>query len=261
MTESADLSDDLKSVIDRYLDGHRTRSLATLSRVSGVAYTTLRRFSQREGNPTAEPVLKIVDATLPTKDKIEFLGKHFPELARFVHFDQKTYSQDESGRTDFKFFFMRDPHNYLLNLAISDHGTSAEDIQRLCGERGMDALDELVEHEILTREPRTGKVRYKDHTIFSVDVDMGLAQVKRSADYFDRSLIGSKAAKFCHATAAVNKDGLEKIHAVVTDAIARIFALKDDPRHTGDIPFFVDVLMNVLDKKPLTLSQEDPRHV
>ena len=61
-------------------------------------------------------------------------------------------------------------------------------------------------------------------------------------------------------TASVNKDGLERIHGVVSDAIAKIFALKDDPRYSGDIPFFVDVLMNVLDKKPLTQSLEDTRH-
>lgn len=246
---SAALSEDLKQLIDQYLNAHRSRSLATLSRVSGVAYSTLRRFSQGEGNPTAEPVLKIVDATLGSKDKVDFIGKHFPEIARTIQ-HAKVY-EHSAPRDDLKQFYMRDPHNFILNLVINHQGSSVDDIMRLTGERGVAALDELVEHGLLSRDYRTGRVTYADESLFGSDCDMALAQIKRSADYFDRTLIGTKAAKLAHLTAPVNLEGLHKIHGLVSDAIIQICKLKDDPRYAGNIPFFVDLIMNVLDKRPL----------
>lgn len=249
---SADLTEDLKQLIDQYLNAHRSRSLATLSRVSGVAYSTLRRFSQGEGNPTAEPVLKIVDATLGSKDKIEFIGRHFPEIARTIQ-HAKVY-EHAVPRDDLKQFYMRDPHNYILNLVINSQGSTVDDIMRLTGERGLGALDELVEHGLLVRDFRTGRITYADENLFGSDCDMALAQIKRSADYFDRTLIGTKAAKLAHLTSLVNLEGLHKIHSVVSDAIVQVCNLKDDPRHAGNIPFFVDLIMNVLDKRPLSES-------
>ena len=260
---TADLTDDLKRVIDQYLEGHRTRSLATLSRISGVAYTTLRRFAQREGNPTAEPVLKILDATLGTTEKIAFLERHFPEIARTIsRYAGRAYhpqgeGKDDPGREDLKMFFRRDPHNMVLNLAISVRGTTVETIRRLCGERGMAALDEMVECQVLERDPGTGRVKYRDDTLVSLDSDFLLNQIRHSVSYFDRSLIGSKAARLGHATASINRAGLDRIHKIVSEALKDIAAVNEDPSFYGDIPYFAGLLMNVYDRKPLGTDLED----
>jgi hypothetical protein len=254
-----DLSEDLKRVIDQYLEGHRTRSLATLSRISGVAYTTLRRFAQKEGNPTAEPVLKILDATLPTKEKIAFLERHFPEIARTIsRYSGRSFEESgDPGREDLKMFFRRDPHNFVLGLAINVKGTTVEAIRRLCGERGLAALDEMVECQVLDRDMSTGRVKYRDDTLISVDTDFLLNQIRRSADYFDQGLVGTRAARIGFATAAVNREGLERAHRIVSDALNEISAVHEDPRYHGDIPYFVGTLMNVYDKAPLAPSLGD----
>src|SRR5262245_60782147 len=152
VTATGDLSEDLRNVIDRYLDGHRGRSLATLSRASGVSYTTLRRLYQKEGNPTAEPVLKIADAALNNEEKLAFINRHYPELAVTLNrFQTDAYAPKQPRQELLKTFYIRDPHNYILNLAHNDKGATRDDVRRLTGERGLEALDELVEHEILER--------------------------------------------------------------------------------------------------------------
>ncbi len=248
---TADLSEDLQKVIEKYLDGHRSRSLATLARVSGVAYTTLRRFAQREGNPTAEPVLKILDATLGTKEKLAFLELHFPGIARTI---AKHWGKAEGGEPnaeELAVFYRRSPHNFILNLTINANGSTVETIQRLCGERGVAALDEMVESQVLERDLRTGKVRYRSDCLVIADPSLLLDQIRHSVEYFDHSLLGTEAARIGHATAPVNREGLAKVHAIVTEALREIYEINEDPRYAGDIPYFVGALMNVYDKKPL----------
>jgi len=251
-----DLSEELKSLIDRYLEGHRNRSLATLSRASGVSYTTIRRFAQREGHPTAEPVLKIVDATLSAAEKIEFLRRHFPEIARTIHkIDAGTYAAVNTALDHVKMFYGRDPHNFILNIAITAAGTTVSDVERLCGERGLVALDEMIDFDVLERDHATGAIRAKDDTLFIVDCETAFRNIEKSIQYFDRSMIGTKAAKLGHMTASLSEEGVEKIHTIVSDAISEIFAVKDDPRFAGEIPLFVDLLMNTYDRSKYRSSK------
>ena len=258
MTSTGELSDNLRNVIDRYLNGHRNRSLATLSRASGVSYTTLRRLYQREGNPTAEPVLKIVDVALNNEEKLEFIRRYYPEIVVNVSGLQAGVFASNSPRQEtLKAFYVRDPHNYILNLAHNDRGTTRETVQRIAGERGVEALDELVEHEILQVE-RVGKETiYRLPAMLSSDCDMALAQMKLSADHFDRSLIGTKAARLFHATASIDQRTLERIHDILSSAIRDVIDLKDDPRNSGDIPLFVDMMMNIYDRTPLNRDRSD----
>ena len=252
MTTTDELSEDLRGVIDRYLDGHRSRSLATLSRACGVSYTTIRRLYQREGNPTAEPVLKIVDAALNLDEKVQFISRHYPEISSTIgRFQEEIYPRKEPRQEALRGFFMRDPHNFILNLAHNDKGTTEAVVRRLTGERGVEALGELLEHELLDRDSSSGELVVRLAPMLCHDCDVALTQMKLSADHFDRSLIGTKAARIFHATASVNQRALERIHDLLSAAMRDVVALKDDPRSSGAIPLFVDMMMNVYDKMPL----------
>lgn len=251
MNYTGELTEDLRQVIDKYLDGHRSRSLATLSRATGVSYTTLRRLYQREGNPTAEPVLKIVDVALTNAQRLQFINRYYPEIAETISHFGEAFPAQASRQEALKLFYLRDPHNFIINLAHNDRGTTRATVQRLAGERGLEALDELVEHEILQGTQSSRELVYRLPPVISHDCDMALAQMKLSADHFDRSLIGTKLARLFHATASLDERTLERIHDIVAQAINDIVALKDDPRNSGDIPFFLDIMMNIYDKAAL----------
>lgn len=252
-----DLSEDLQKVIDRYLSGHRSRSIATLSRISGVAYSTLRRFAQKEGNPTAEPVFKILDATLSTADKLAFLKVHFPAIAHSIEkYVGGASDTAKANSEEFAIFYRRNPHNFILNLAITASGTTVSTIERLCGERGLTALDELVESEILTRDLASGTVKFNQSSIVITDPDLTLNQLRLALEYFDRSTMGTEAARIGYASQSINLAGLKKVHDIVTTALRQIYEINDDPRYQGKIPYFFGALLNVYDKKPFLESQE-----
>lgn len=257
---SGDLNNDLKQVIDQYLNGGRHRSLATLARSSGVSYTTLRRLALREGQPTAEPALKVIDAVLGGAEKIKFINLHFPEIGKTIgRFGEvPSYDSEQPISAKFKQFCSREPHNYILNLAINAQGTSREDISRLCGSRGISALEELLEHEILSEDMATGHIKYAQDSMVWLDPELILNQILHSVHHFDHSLIGTKMAKLCHMAAAINQDGLVRIHDILTDAINAIIEVKDDPRYAGNVHFFVDLMMNLYDKS--TVSPGGPKN-
>lgn len=246
-----DLTEELRRVIDRYLDGHRSRSLATLSRASGVSYTTIRRLYQREGNPTAEPVLKIVDAALTNDEKVQFINRHYPELGATISRFQAVATQSHGSHEVLKTFISRDPHNFVINLANNDKGATREQVQRLTGEKGLEALDELVEHDVLQPLKEGGRIVYRFPPLMTSDAEIVLVQASQAVKHFDRALIGTKAARLFHATASIDERTLERIHGVLTGAINEIMALKDDPRNTGNIPFYASMVMSVLDRSQL----------
>ena len=259
---TSDLSKDLQQVIEQYLAGGRSRSLATLARSSGVAYTTLRRFAQVEGNPTAEPVMKVLDATLGSREKVSFLEKHFPGIAGTI----ATYSrQSAKGSSEgdqepqseaLGVYYRRIPHNFILNLAINDSGTSVATIQRLYGERGLSALDELVECQVLVRDHGTGSVRYVDSSLVIADPDLLLTQLRFSVEHFDRDLLGTEAARIGHLTSSLNHKGLKRVHEIMTQALAEIYKVNEDPACQGEIPYYAGAIMNIYDKKPFNESRE-----
>ena len=149
MPSTEELSVKVKEIIDTYIDGHRSRSIATLARASGVSYTTLRRFAQKEGQPTAEPVLKIADTVLKPEEKLNFVSKFFPEIASTLRLSEDEGRSAGSYPESFKTFFNRDPYNFILNLAHNDKGVTYEDINRLCGTKGLEAFQELIDQQIL----------------------------------------------------------------------------------------------------------------
>jgi hypothetical protein len=244
-----ELSEDIGTVIDAYLDGHRSRSLATLARASGVPYTTVRRFWQREGAPTAAPVIKILDATIDTATRAEFIGRHFPEIARSVErFAGSPARLDAGERLDLKDFFHRDPHGLILMLAFNKSGTTVEQIRRLCGAPGERALDDLVAAGAVETIAATGQVKCNSDLIVSLDPTMILAWIRMSMQRFDVGLLGTKSAKLCHTSGGVSRGCLDKIHAIASEAIHQITELKEDPANAGDIPFFFAAMLNVYDR-------------
>ena len=216
-----------------------------------------RRFAQKEGNPTAEPVFKILDATLPTAAKIAFLKVHFPAIAQSIEKSLgPTPEASKANTEEFAIFYRRSPHNFILNLSITASGTTVETIQRLCGERGLTALDELVESDILTRDLKSGEVRFNQSTIVITDPDLTLNQIRLATEYFDRSTMGTEAARIGYASQSLNFAGLSKVHGILTEALKEVYAINDDPKYQGQIPYFLGAVFNVYDKKPLLESQE-----
>lgn len=243
-----DISRAIKVVIEDYLAGHRTRSLATLARQSGISYTTLRRMAQREGAPTAEPVLKVIDVALDGKARALFLTQYFPEISRVAGFvGSESATQGESNAV-LKPFYSRDPHCLILLLAQNQSGTDVKTIERLCGEAGPLAIRELRDAGLISIDDDSKRIELLVGTSIHLDIDMILNCMRTSIARFDRSLLGSEAARAGHLTGGVSLEGLDRIRQIVTEALTEIAAIKENSRYFGPIPFFCNMLLNVFDR-------------
>ena len=136
-----------------------------------------------------------------------------------------------------------------MNLANNDKGVTNEDISRLCGAKGLEAFQELIDQKILKINQTGSAPTYGLESSFQNDCDLGLVQMKLSADHFDRKLIGTKAARLFHTTASLTPEALISIHTMITTCIHDIVKLKNDPKNSGTIPFFADFLCQDIKKK------------
>jgi hypothetical protein len=247
MVGSKALSDALKDVIWDYTQGHKGHSLSTLAKSAGVGYTTVRRIAQGEAIPNQETTLAIIDVALKTEEKIHFLKTHYPKIGKLL---EEAYSS-EVLQTDIddkiRYFLNLELHNFVFNLAATAAGTSVEQISKLTGIKGLEALDEMVDNGVLNRDS-TGKVRFKNGSWALTNVSDALRQVQYSVSYFNKDLIGTEAATIAHVTASVNETALCEIHKMVKDFVIRLIKFKDAPSSKGDIPFYTDILMNLYDK-------------
>src|SRR5690606_10195140 len=100
----------------------------TLSRLSGVPYTTIRRLAQREGQPSTESVLKIIDAVLQKDQKSKFLLQYFPEISGLVN-ESQFYGESKAPTEKSRYFWSRQPHNFILNLLHNDKGALRSDVE------------------------------------------------------------------------------------------------------------------------------------
>jgi hypothetical protein len=209
-----------------------------------------------EGHPTAEPVLKILDAALNTKDKIRFLEKHFPEIASAIAgYSRLESSQDSNAQELVKMYSGRRPHCYIMNLAANPNGTAGSIVARLFGDVGAAALDEMVETGVLCRE-RGYKIVFADPAYISFDPEYVLNLIRNCAEVFDRRLIGTDAARAWHWSSGVSAEGLRLINQVASKAFSEISKINEDPKYQGDIPCFAGLLMNVYDKQAFERGEE-----
>lgn len=58
-------------------------------------------------------------------------------------------------------------------------------------------------------------------------------------------------------SAGLNREGLEKIHEIVSAAYTAISEVNEDPKYFGKIPYFANLMMNVYDKKHLNQNQDE----
>ena len=240
------LVEDIEEVIERYLLKNRYHTLHTLARKSGIGYTTIRRLAQKEaGRPNADTVINLIDAALPPPERVTFLKKHFPKISNMLEdvYNNQSFPSTIDSISD---FLRKSLHSFIFNLAATANGTTIDDIKRLKGEHGLKALDELILNEILIRD-RKNRIFYKTKGWNTANADIILDQIKFSAEYFDKALLGTDAARMAHITASVNSEALKKVHDLCTKFFYDLTAIQKDPDNQGNIPMFVDMMMNVLD--------------
>lgn len=242
MENKLPLAEALKLEIDKYLSERPNRSIASLARKSGLAYSTVRRMAQGEAQPELSTVITILGATLGRDGFITFLKSYFPKEGAVFESHFSTTEKFSDEELD---FFLRDEiSNFIIHLSCTRHGTNVETINRLLGERGMNKLDNLVEAGYIDRRA-DGKLWFYKESFAYTNFETFLISNAIHTRLFDIKNIGTDAALLAHQTETVDMEGLKQIKQAGLEYLHKIMEIKKS--RPGSIPFYVTLMQNTYD--------------
>ncbi|HYX32658.1 MAG TPA: hypothetical protein VE954_06060 [Oligoflexus sp.] len=242
------LLDDLIQAIEAWLGGNKNRSLSSLSRRSRIAYSTIRRIVQNKSAPHPFTALAIVEVILTVPERVEFLRKHFPTLGELIDECSQPQLPELPIEESFQRYITLEPHNRIFNMAATLAGTNRPTIQRIAGEIGLEALEEMINAGLLAEDGQGG-IRYHQRDWVFPSSDHALEQVKLSVEHFNKPLLGTSGASIMHATGAVRADVVPQLKALIMKFIEEFLALKNAKESEGTIPFFCDLVYSLYDQK------------
>ena len=246
---------ELNERIDTWLEAKERRNLAILANMSQVAYSTLRRIRNNEAKAKATTVLAISEIVMHTSDRVKFFEKYFPSIGKIM---ASAYPQEDEFQAiseKVKKYLRRDPHNKIFNMAATSAGIAEKDIRRHLGEVGLVALEELLEDEVLFAQ--NGRIKFaRDHWTLANADDM-LNQIRRSVDYFDKSLVGTDYAMLVNNTGSIKASHLPKVKALIEKFAIELAEIKNDPEAEGPVCFFCNVSYSLFDKAQIQVKEEN----
>ena len=248
MVDEQQLLSDLVKAISQWVDGDRGRSLSSLARRSQVAYSTVRRIAQNESTPHPYSALAISEIVMSVPERLEFLQKHFPTIGNLMQECYNNGIRPEPNEEVVYKFLIREPHNRIFNVAATKAGTTRETVQRLAGQIGIEALEEMLEAGALI-EHDNGTIKYTHDNWVLGSVQSTLNQVKLSVDHFDKSLVGTEAASLMHSTGSISPEAIPEVKKLILKFIKDLHALKNDTNSEGSIPFFCNLMYSLYDKE------------
>ncbi|NRA64766.1 MAG: hypothetical protein HRU19_09820 [Pseudobacteriovorax sp.] len=242
--------EDLRVAIGEYLERHQNLSIQSISNRTHVSYSTIRRIIQNEARDMRdETVLALIQVIMERTRRIAFLNRYYPALGALIAESQRTESESQDYEKIRKYRY-KDPHNYILKLAICEAGTSRSTISRILGEIGTLALDEMIEDQFLM-EGKEGKVFHHSHSNLLMNAEDILYQIKKDSDYFDKSLVGSEFSRVAHFSASISPKAYRELMTLVNTFVREAESVKESDDGKGNIPIFIDLMMNTYDRATL----------
>lgn len=240
---------DLQSAISEYLQSHPNLSIQSISNKANVSYSTIRRIIQNEANDVRdETILSLIQVIMSRPRRIDFLNRFYPSLGSLI---VETPNHDSVlDQEKLRLYRYKDPHNYILKMALTANGTSRNTIQRILGNRGTAALDEMIEDNFL-EENRSGCVRHAASGAIMMNANDILYQIKKDSDYFDKSLVGSNLSRLAHLSASLSPEAYKRLITLVNNFIKEVDLLKESSENNGHIPMYIDLMVGTYDRESL----------
>jgi len=255
MVNEQALLTDLVEATNAWLQGNKSRSLSGLSRRTNVAYSTIRRIAQNESVPHPYTALSIAEIVMTVPQRVEFLKKHFPTIGNLMEECYSGAIRRDPNEESLRRFLRMEPHNRIFNIAATRAGTHRKAMMQLCGQMGLDALDEMLDAGLLVEMP-DGTIKYTHDSWALGNVDDALDQVRHSIEHFNKHLVGTDGASLMHATGAISKEMVPRLKELVLKFIKDLNSLKDLPEAEGSVHFFCDMMYSLYDRQEWDTNQE-----
>lgn len=139
-----DICGELKEMVDQYHQGFPNLSLPQIAKKINVAYPTLKRVMNLNGNPSLSVVTNILLNTGNQQQLPLFLQRMNPTLAKAFNSYFSHNAETQSLDLDSSTLFANKDYLFILLLAFSEAGTTEFEIRQEYGAQGVSRLQELL---------------------------------------------------------------------------------------------------------------------
>jgi len=234
--------DELNSYIGSYI-AKKSCSLSSLSRETGVNYTTIKRiYSNEVTEPEFTNVLQLITFLCTNQEAMSFLRKYYPKQSHCFTELNKDYKISDHIINE----QLVDPFGFLLiHMGFAKSGMTRSTVTNKIGSSGLEKLEELLNLGIL--EEINGRI--KTVTDFKcANIDVMLEKHKLALRYFKKSFLGDKKSLIAFQVDGFSEWGLEQIYEIEKKKIASVAEIMKDPKGKGDNVAFVGTLFNRIEE-------------
>lgn len=233
---NTDMQEQLSQLIERWISQQPSRSIAALSRLSGVGESSIRRLKNDGVLPTETNTMKILLAISEQKSILKALN----------HFEQTTPVISDYLKSNFpmiteSFFnestaivdtgeFMNDYNSYLVFKLASGHGgVSRKSLLDLIGLRANSAIEQLINLDLVSENDGILTAAVKS---FTTSLEVAKQHAIKNIDNFYKPT--SIHNSFCNISENVSVEGFGDIIELVHETRAKVLhIMKSKP---GKIP-------------------------
>jgi transcriptional regulator with XRE-family HTH domain len=240
----------VKACIDSYLLKNSNLSLVNVEEKTSVPHSTLRRYMNGSGNPSAEAAIKIFRSLGYDNELVSYMKDYHPEIATIM-------AMKSSHNQEFTFiseterdFFVNEDYFTITTLAYTTNGTTEQEIAEEFGRSGLVRLNELLDKGIVKKVNNryVGNIeRYK----------LSFSDTKRRIELAMRHYKLSEAGNINNwmslQTESINEAGLKALKSLHQENYNKIKELIfNNPMYSGNVKVYSATVSSTI------LSYKDP---
>ncbi len=221
----------------------RDESVRWLSQRVGLPYSSVYRIISREAhNCTFRNAYQILKIVSPESSK-EILIEHFPTFAPLIEQD-KNFVENGSKIDKALESVLQTKMLYVVHsMASTTLGTTRAEVRETYGRVGQEALDFLIEQEVLA-ERRDGVIKDLLFETTQTNEEQLRQIVRYNLDSFQSSDIYSLIA---NNVEGYSDEGAQEVLVILKEALKKVVKLKEDPSKVGKQRLFMSLLCGRFD--------------
>jgi hypothetical protein len=234
----------LRSLLENYLESGRGRSVQSLAQVAGVSYSTVRRILQGEVSTVAlTNVLALLQAVTDWASMVEFLKAHFPDTGKYLEQVARNHSIAQNALPELMAAMLDFDSFVIVTLAATKTGTTRAAAAEVIGRRAEQAIDKLVADGTLLEAPDR-RLHAAQENFACPSLPSIHAQLQHCLRFIRPEHVGQKKQMFGVHTNGVSREGQIKIHQAMERARAEIDAIAE--ANPGGEVIFTSMLMGTV---------------
>jgi|GEM_PF-5469530 len=221
----------------------RDESVRWLSQRVGLPYSSVYRIISREAHNctfrNAYQILKVVAA----EDAKTILVEHFPTFAPLIEQD-KNFVENEAKLDKAMELTLQTKMLYVIHsMASTSLGTTRAEVKETYGRVGLEALDMLLEQEILA-ERRDSVIKDLLFETTQTNEEHLRQMIRYNLESFQAA---DRFSGIANVVEGYSEEGAQEVLLILKDSWARLLEIKKDPSKLGKHRLFMSLVCGRFD--------------